>query len=55
MHPGAVSCLGFSDEQLIVSGSSVGGISISDLSSDQRVVTLNPTLSAGLLNKICYF
>ena len=61
MHPGAISSLCFSDEQLIVSGSSLGGISISDLSSDQRVVTFDATSSAGLPNtivisdpRICY-
>ncbi|GFP84284.1 F-box/WD-40 repeat-containing protein at3g52030 [Phtheirospermum japonicum] len=48
LHPGAVSCLSFTDEQLIVSGSSHGGISISDLSSDQRVATLDTTISAGI-------
>ncbi|CAA0816585.1 F-box/WD-40 repeat-containing protein [Striga hermonthica] len=48
MHPGAVSCLSFTDEQLIVSGSSHGTISISDLSSDQRVITLDTTSSAGI-------
>lgn len=47
MHPGAASSLSFSDEQLIISGSSLGSISISDLSSDQRVVTLDTTSSAG--------
>ncbi|KAI3448854.1 hypothetical protein Pfo_005519 [Paulownia fortunei] len=48
MHPGAVSSLSFTDEQLIVSGSSLGSISISDLSSDQRVATLDTTGSAGI-------
>ncbi|KAL3651886.1 hypothetical protein CASFOL_004888 [Castilleja foliolosa] len=48
MHPGAVSCLSFTDEQLLVSGSSHGGISISDLSSDQQVATLDTTSSAGI-------
>ncbi|KAH6814365.1 F-box family protein with WD40/YVTN repeat doamin [Perilla frutescens var. frutescens] len=48
MHPGAISSLCFSDEQLIVSGSSLGSISISDLSSDQRVATLDTTSSAGI-------
>lgn len=47
MHPGAVSCLSFTDEQLIVSGSSLGTISLSDLSSDQRVATLETTGSVG--------
>ncbi|KAK4476628.1 hypothetical protein RD792_015788 [Penstemon davidsonii] len=47
MHPGAVSSISFSDEQLIVSGSSLGTIAISDLSSDQQVATLGTTSSAG--------
>lgn len=55
MHPGAVSCLSFSDEQLIVSGSSLGSISISDLSSDQRVVTLDTANYAGFCDKTCQF
>ncbi|PIN27144.1 G protein beta subunit-like protein [Handroanthus impetiginosus] len=54
MHPGAVSCLSFTDEQLIVSGSSFGGISISDLSSDQRVTTLDTTSSAGGIKTLCF-
>ncbi|XP_012830723.1 PREDICTED: F-box/WD-40 repeat-containing protein At3g52030 isoform X2 [Erythranthe guttata] len=48
MHPGAVSSLSFTDEQLIVSGSSLGSISISDLSSDQHVATLETTGSSGI-------
>lgn len=49
MHPGPVTCLSFNDDQLLVSGSSAGSISISDLSSDQQVTTLKPTsLSAGI-------
>ncbi|KAL7083647.1 hypothetical protein ACP275_14G176100 [Erythranthe tilingii] len=48
MHPGAVSSLSFTDEQLIVSGSSLGSISISDLSSDQHIATLETTGSSGI-------
>ncbi|KAL6513443.1 hypothetical protein OROGR_020929 [Orobanche gracilis] len=48
MHPGVVECLSFTDEQLIVSGSSHGSISISDISSDQQVATLDTTSSAGI-------
>ncbi|KAL0377179.1 UNVERIFIED_CONTAM: F-box/WD-40 repeat-containing protein [Sesamum calycinum] len=54
MHPGAVSCLSFTDEQLIVSGSSLGSISISDLSSDQQVAALDTTSSGGFSDKTCY-
>ncbi|KAK6143180.1 hypothetical protein DH2020_023528 [Rehmannia glutinosa] len=53
MHPGAVSCLSFTDEQLIVSGSSHGSISMSDLSSDQRVATLDTTSSAAGIKTLC--
>ncbi|KAK8998466.1 hypothetical protein V6N11_083855 [Hibiscus sabdariffa] len=47
MHSGPVTCLALSDDQLIVSGSSLGSISISSLSSDPRVATLRSTDSAG--------
>ncbi|XP_022756841.1 F-box/WD-40 repeat-containing protein At3g52030 [Durio zibethinus] len=40
MHAGPVTCLSLSDDQLILSGSSHGSVSISSLSSDQRVATL---------------
>ncbi|KAL6565625.1 hypothetical protein OROHE_004680 [Orobanche hederae] len=59
MHPGVVACLSFTNEQLIVSGSSHGSISISDISSDQQVATLDTTSSAGsfccvLLVELCW-
>ncbi|MCD7446726.1 hypothetical protein HAX54_015630 [Datura stramonium] len=47
MHEGPVTCLAFTDDQLLVSGSSLGTLSLSDLSSDQRVVLLGSTYSAG--------
>lgn len=53
MHPGAVSCLSFTDEQLIVSGSSLGSISISDLSSDLQVAALDTTSSGGGIKTLC--
>ncbi|KAL8555340.1 hypothetical protein ACS0TY_003230 [Phlomoides rotata] len=53
MHHGAVSCLSFSDEQLIVTGSSLGSISISDLSSDQRVVTLRTANYLASIKTLC--
>lgn len=55
MHPGAVSCLTFSDEQLLVTGSSHGCLSISDLSSDQWVVTLDTSNYAGSCDKTFQF
>ncbi|KAL3537544.1 hypothetical protein ACH5RR_000910 [Cinchona calisaya] len=48
MHPGPITCLSFSDDQLLICGSSLGSISVSDLSSDQRVTTLKSFSSAGI-------
>ncbi|CAL5330690.1 unnamed protein product [Camellia sinensis] len=48
MHAGPVTCLGLSDDQLIVCGSSLGSVSLSDLSSDQRVAALRSTNSGAL-------
>ncbi|XP_051145461.1 F-box/WD-40 repeat-containing protein At3g52030 [Andrographis paniculata] len=54
MHPGSVSCLSYTDEQLIISGSSHGGISMSDLSSDQRVATLRTSSYADGIKCLCF-
>ncbi|XP_060966788.1 F-box/WD-40 repeat-containing protein At3g52030-like [Cannabis sativa] len=40
MHTGSVTCLCVSDDQLVLSGSSLGNVSISSLSSDQQVSKL---------------
>ncbi|XP_055817915.1 F-box/WD-40 repeat-containing protein At3g52030 [Solanum dulcamara] len=53
MHQGPVTCLAFTDDQLLVSGSSLGTLSLSDLSSDQRVVMLGSTYSAGV-KTLCF-
>ncbi|KAI8027942.1 F-box/WD-40 repeat-containing protein [Camellia lanceoleosa] len=53
MHAGPVTCLGLSDDQLIVSGSSLGSVSLSDLSSDQRVAALRSTNSGGV-RTLCF-
>nr|XP_016438866.1 PREDICTED: F-box/WD-40 repeat-containing protein At3g52030-like [Nicotiana tabacum] len=53
MHEGPVTCLAFTDDQLLVSGSSLGTLSLSDLSSDQRVVLLGSTFSAGI-KTLCF-
>ncbi|KAJ8565507.1 hypothetical protein K7X08_008083 [Anisodus acutangulus] len=53
MHQGPVTCLAFTDDQLLVCGSSLGTLSLSDLSSDQRVVLLGSTHSAGV-NTLCF-
>lgn len=48
MHHGPVTCLSFSQDQLLVGGSSSGSISVSDLASDQQVTMLKSTGSAGI-------
>lgn len=53
MHAGPVTCLSLSDDQLILSGSSLGSVSISGLSSDQRVATLRSSDSAGI-RTLCF-
>ncbi|KAG8363623.1 hypothetical protein BUALT_Bualt19G0041700 [Buddleja alternifolia] len=53
MHHGPVSSISFTDEQLIVSGSSLGSISMSDLSSDQRVDTLGTASYTGGIKTLC--
>ncbi|CAN1316613.1 F-box/WD-40 repeat-containing protein At3g52030 [Linum perenne] len=47
MHPESVSCLSLSDDQLILSGSSLGRITVSGLLSDEKIATLRPTDSTG--------
>lgn len=53
MHDGPVTCLGLTDDQLIISGSSLGSISISGLLSDQRVVKLR-TRDSTDLRALCF-
>ncbi|KAK9056087.1 hypothetical protein SSX86_027175 [Deinandra increscens subsp. villosa] len=53
MHSGPVTCLSFSDDQLLIGGSSFGHISLSDLSSDQQVATLKNNDFADLTT-LCY-
>ncbi|KAH7864670.1 hypothetical protein Vadar_032439 [Vaccinium darrowii] len=53
MHAGSVTCLALSDDQLIVSGSSLGSVTLSDLSSDQRVSALRSTDSGGI-RTLCF-
>ncbi|KAM6585685.1 hypothetical protein CsatB_012687 [Cannabis sativa] len=47
MHTGSVTCLCVSDDQLVLSGSSLGNVSISSLSSDQQVSKLRTRDSTG--------
>lgn len=49
MHAGPVKCLCLSDDHLILSGSSLGSITVSGISSDQRVATLRSTDSTGFI------
>ncbi|XVF73597.1 hypothetical protein PTKIN_Ptkin12aG0215100 [Pterospermum kingtungense] len=53
MHAGPVTCLSLSDDQLILSGSSLGSVSMASLSSDQRVAILRSTDSAGI-RTLCF-
>uniref|UniRef100_A0A2P2KJ01 F-box/WD-40 repeat-containing protein At3g52030-like n=1 Tax=Rhizophora mucronata TaxID=61149 RepID=A0A2P2KJ01_RHIMU len=47
MHPEAVTCLSLDDDKLIFSGSTLGRITVSGLSFDERVVTLKDSDYAG--------
>ncbi|CAK7330942.1 unnamed protein product [Dovyalis caffra] len=53
MHTEPVTCLSLSEDQLIISGSSLGRITVSGLSLDQRVATLRPTDSTGI-KSLCF-
>ncbi|XP_031279797.1 F-box/WD-40 repeat-containing protein At3g52030-like [Pistacia vera] len=53
MHAAPVTCLSLSEDQLIISGSSNGSITISGLSSDQRVAKLRSAYSTGI-KTLCY-
>ncbi|KAF6140773.1 hypothetical protein GIB67_035200 [Kingdonia uniflora] len=49
MHAGPVTCLALTEDQLILSGSSLGSITIACLSSDQQIASLKSTGSTGYL------
>ncbi|PIA48347.1 hypothetical protein AQUCO_01400745v1 [Aquilegia coerulea] len=53
MHAGPVTCLALTDDQLILSGSSLGSIKVAGLSSDQRVASLRSTHSTGI-RSLCF-
>ncbi|GAA0164233.1 hypothetical protein LIER_19921 [Lithospermum erythrorhizon] len=40
MHPAPVTCLTFVDDQVVASGSSLGNVSVTDLSTGQQVATM---------------
>lgn len=46
MHACPLTCLALNEDQLILSGSSLGGVTVSGLSSDQHVAILKSTGSA---------
>lgn len=48
IQDGPVTCMSLSDTQMIIGGSSIGSITVSDLSSAQRVATLKSYCSAGI-------
>ena len=47
MRAGPVTCLCLSDDQLILSGSSLGSITVSGVLSDQQVATLRSRITIG--------
>ncbi|GMH04404.1 hypothetical protein Nepgr_006243 [Nepenthes gracilis] len=53
MQSGPVTCLYLGEDHRIMSGSSLGSISVSDLSSDLQVVTLKSADRAGI-KTLCY-
>ncbi|XP_044493977.1 F-box/WD-40 repeat-containing protein At3g52030 isoform X2 [Mangifera indica] len=53
MHAAPVTCLSLSEDQLIISGSSSGSVTISGHSSDQRVAKLGSNNSTGI-KTLCY-
>ncbi|XXG87060.1 hypothetical protein AAC387_Pa11g1845 [Persea americana] len=54
MHSGPITCLAFTDDQLIISGSSLGSITVSSLSSDQRVALLRPSTAPTGIRCLCF-
>ncbi|WCJ18577.1 F-box family protein with WD40/YVTN repeat doamin [Euphorbia peplus] len=53
MHPEPVTCLSLGDDQVALTGSSLGRIMVSSYSSDQWVTTLRPTDSTGI-KALCF-
>lgn len=54
MHAGPVTCLCLSDDQLILSGSSLGSITVSGLLSDQPIAELRSSHSTGYILCMLY-
>ncbi|CAA7019253.1 unnamed protein product [Microthlaspi erraticum] len=53
-HGGPITCLSMSDNQLYLSGSSLGRVTLSDPLLDQPVATLKSTITAGGIQTICF-
>ncbi|KAJ4900171.1 F-box/WD-40 repeat-containing protein [Raphanus sativus] len=53
-HGGPITCLSLSDNQLFLSGSSLGRVTVSDPLVDQPVATLKSTITAGGIQTICF-
>ncbi|WZZ75271.1 F-box/WD-40 repeat-containing protein At3g52030 isoform X2 [Brassica napus] len=53
-HGGPITCLSLSDNQLFLSGSSLGRVTVSDPLLDQPVATLKSTITAGGIQTICF-
>ncbi|XP_010279507.1 PREDICTED: F-box/WD-40 repeat-containing protein At3g52030 [Nelumbo nucifera] len=53
MRSGPVTCLALTDNQMILSGSSLGSITMAGLSSDQRVASLKSTDCTGI-KSLCF-
>ncbi|CAN6485789.1 unnamed protein product [Victoria cruziana] len=54
MHAGPITCLSLSDHQLIVSGSSLGSISVADISSEQSFASLKTSTSPTGISTLCF-
>lgn len=53
IHDGPVTCLSLSADQLIIGGSSIGSITVTCPSSNQRVATLKPIVPTGI-STLCF-
>ncbi|KAL0890337.1 hypothetical protein Bca101_014320 [Brassica carinata] len=53
-HGGPITCLSLSDNQLFLSGSSLGRVTVSDPLLDQPVATLKSNITAGGIQTICF-
>ncbi|CDY64641.1 BnaA03g57050D [Brassica napus] len=53
-HGGPITCLSLSDNQLFLSGSSLGRVTVSDPLLDQPVAMLKSTITAGGIQTICF-